>query len=246
MPDRILRMGILTSDPVNTLSWGAEVFYRRLMSIADDYGRFDGRTVILRASLYPLSLDRVRDSDIHAWIGECHEAELVRLYSCVNGKPHLEIVKFGQRVQSKSKWPDPKDYNNPPLSTVKNGKSPPIRNSDSDASSDAIPQTPKEDKHFAYRLRLGGIFNRRQDNFWDEAEIKKLKKIKPDRETFESELKRIEDFYAAPDNPSDPLWRRTNLPTLLNNWNGELDKASKWANSSNSALSSQELLLRPQ
>jgi hypothetical protein len=40
MPVRILREGILTSERVDTLSPAAEVFYRRLMSVVDDFGRF--------------------------------------------------------------------------------------------------------------------------------------------------------------------------------------------------------------
>ena len=40
MPNRILRDGILMSPRVNVLSSEAELFYRRLMSVVDDYGRF--------------------------------------------------------------------------------------------------------------------------------------------------------------------------------------------------------------
>jgi hypothetical protein len=36
MPNRILRAGIITSDRVNALDFGAEVFYRRLMSAVDE------------------------------------------------------------------------------------------------------------------------------------------------------------------------------------------------------------------
>lgn len=106
MPDRIVRVGILTSDAVDRLSLGAEVFYRRLMNVADDHGRYDGRIEILRAVLYPLRLERVSSSDIGKWIRETEEAALVRQYH-VGGKPYLEIVKFGQKVRSRSKWPDP-------------------------------------------------------------------------------------------------------------------------------------------
>jgi hypothetical protein len=127
MPDRIIRAGILTSEAVNSLSPEGEVFYRRLISVADDYGRFDGRTVVLRASLYPLQLDHVRNADLDRLIAECVKASLVRLYTCQLGKPYLEIVKFGQRIQSKSKWPEPADYQPIPESTVVNGESPPIR-----------------------------------------------------------------------------------------------------------------------
>lgn len=104
MPDRVVRAGIITSEAVNALSWPAEVFYRRLMSVVDDYGRYDGRMSLLRASLYPLKLDRIIEPDIGKWIAECREAGLVRIYS-VEGKPYIEIIKFGQRVRSASKWP---------------------------------------------------------------------------------------------------------------------------------------------
>jgi hypothetical protein len=107
MPDRIVRVGILTSDPVNLLSWAAEVFYRRLFNVVDDYGRYDARPAILRSHLYPLKVDRVSDSDVGKWLTECVNAGLVSAYQ-VSGRPYLEVLKFGQRVRAdKSKWPQP-------------------------------------------------------------------------------------------------------------------------------------------
>jgi hypothetical protein len=107
MPERMIRQGILTSEPVNKLGWPAEVFYRRLMSVADDFGRFDGRPAVLRASLYPLKLDKVSDSDVSKWMLETAEAGCVRIYH-VDGKPFVEIAKFGQRLRAmKSKCPEP-------------------------------------------------------------------------------------------------------------------------------------------
>jgi hypothetical protein len=107
MPDRVVRQDILTSDPVNMLSWAAEVFYRRLMSLADDYGRYEARPSLLRASLYPLKLDRVSEPDVVKWMGECSEAGLVRVYT-VNAKEYVEIQKFGQRLRAmKSRYPPP-------------------------------------------------------------------------------------------------------------------------------------------
>lgn len=107
MPDRVVRADILTSDSVNALSWQAEVFYRRLMSIADDFGRFEARPSLLRASLYPLKLDRVSEPDVVKWLGECSNTGLVRLYT-IEGKEYLEILKFGQRLRAmKSRYPAP-------------------------------------------------------------------------------------------------------------------------------------------
>jgi len=107
MPDRIVRQDILTSDPVNSLSWAAEVFYRRLMSLADDYGRYEARPSLLRASLYPLKLDRVSESDVVKWMSECSEAGLIRVYT-IDKKEYVEILKFGQRLRAmKSRYPAP-------------------------------------------------------------------------------------------------------------------------------------------
>lgn len=107
MPNRIIRDGILQSEAVAELTWPEEVFYRRLMSVVDDYGRYHALPKLLRAACYPLQIDKVSDSDIGKWIAGCVNAGLVRVYPAKDGKSYLEIVKFGQRVQSKSKFPEP-------------------------------------------------------------------------------------------------------------------------------------------
>lgn len=105
MPNRILREGILTSERVESLSWQAEVFYRRLMSVVDDYGRFHAKPALIRAACFPLRLDRVSDSDIGKWIRETEEAGLVRAYQ-VEGKGYLELLDFGQQIRAKeSRFP---------------------------------------------------------------------------------------------------------------------------------------------
>ncbi len=128
MPSRIIREGILGSDRVNRLSLEAELFYRRLMSVVDDYGRFDGRPVLLRASCYRLRLDDVSEADILKYLTECETNDLIRMYA-QNGEPQtipirasdldnvlkdrnlrpfLEYVDFRQKVRAKeSKFPDP-------------------------------------------------------------------------------------------------------------------------------------------
>lgn len=107
MPDRILRASILTSDRLASLrNWESEVFYRRLFSVADDYGRYDARPAVLRAHLYPLQIDKMSETGIARCLHECERVRLVRLYS-VEERPYLEIENFGQRVQSRPKWPGP-------------------------------------------------------------------------------------------------------------------------------------------
>lgn len=88
-------------------NWAAEVFYRRLMSIVDDYGRFDGRASVIRAAAYPLKLNTVGDPDIGKWLDESESAGLVRKYT-VNGKPYVLLLNFNQQIRAKSSlYPDP-------------------------------------------------------------------------------------------------------------------------------------------
>lgn len=105
MPNRIVRESILTSDKVDGLDAASEVFYRRLLSKVDDYGRFDARPSILRTSLFPLRVDRVREADCSRWIAACEKAGLIALY-CHDGKPYLEVLNTGWQKRSPSKFPD--------------------------------------------------------------------------------------------------------------------------------------------
>jgi hypothetical protein len=114
MPNRILRDGIIESERVNTLSCGAELLYRRLMSKVDDYGRFYANPSLILAACYPLQLDRVSPSNVSAWLAECGQLPanvgeplpLVTSYE-VNGKKYLQINNFGQRTRSESRFPPP-------------------------------------------------------------------------------------------------------------------------------------------
>lgn len=109
MPTRLIRDAILTSGRVASLSWEAEVFYRRLMSVADDYGLYDARTPILRSALYPLQLDKMSECNIQRCLSACEAAGLILLYS-YNEKPYLMILGFDQQGKSMPKWPLPNGY----------------------------------------------------------------------------------------------------------------------------------------
>lgn len=128
MATRIIRDGILTSERVNALTERAELFYRRLMSVVDDYGRFSANPSLLRAACYPLKLDSVKEDSIKKHLAEAADAGLIVLYT-VAGKAYLELQDFGQRIQSKSKYPGPDeavpesmestvDHGDPPLKTA--------------------------------------------------------------------------------------------------------------------------------
>ena len=71
--------------------------------------------------------------------------------------------------------------------------------------------------------RIGTWFDRRVSTRWSVAEAGTLSMIDPEEE----EVEQLEQFYLA-EIPKDEDYRRRDLMTLLNNWNGEADKARTW------------------
>ena len=104
MPNRIIREAILSSEKMALLGWPEEVFYRRLQSIVDDYGRYEANPQLLRSKCYPLQVDDVRVADITRWMAACQKAGLLLIYA-VHGKQYLEVTNFGQQQRTPSKFP---------------------------------------------------------------------------------------------------------------------------------------------
>jgi hypothetical protein len=103
--DRLIRGGILTSDKINALSWACECFYRRVLSLVDDYGNYDGRLEIIRSNAYPLKLNQVSTADIAKWLDESVSAGLISCYEVVD-KSYLHLHDFNQRLKKyKRKFP---------------------------------------------------------------------------------------------------------------------------------------------
>jgi len=106
MPNRMLRPW-LNSDKVNILTVHAERFFTRLIMVVDDYGCFYADTRLLKANMFPLLLDNIREADLSRWMDECQKAGLIVLYE-VNSKKYVQILDFRQRLdKAKSKYPQP-------------------------------------------------------------------------------------------------------------------------------------------
>lgn len=106
MPNRMLR-DWTQSDRMDILSAQAEVFFTRLIMKADDFGGFYADTRLLKANLYPLKLDKIREADLLRWMAECQTAGLIVLYE-VDQKKYVQIKDFRQRLdKAKAKFPLP-------------------------------------------------------------------------------------------------------------------------------------------
>ena len=108
MPSRIVREGINSSPRVNRLSFGAELLYRRLMSVADDHGRFHASPVTIRGACWPICPERVTERQVAKWLEECQQGDrpLISLYE-VDGGRYLALNDFGQQIRTRSKFPEP-------------------------------------------------------------------------------------------------------------------------------------------
>ena len=119
MPNRIIKESICSNEQIDSLSPFEEVLFYRLIVNADDYGRFDGRTAIIRSRLFPLK--NVRDDQIEKAIHTLSSVELVDLYY-VGGKPFVRLTGWDrhQTIRAKkSKYPAP-ETENPQIPTSAN------------------------------------------------------------------------------------------------------------------------------
>jgi hypothetical protein len=104
MANRILR-DWTSSEKMELLSLGAEVFFTRLIMKADDYGSFHANPKLLKAALFPLKDYTLKQVD--GWLAECIGNGLIGAYT-VAGKKYIRIVNFGQRLQNmRNAFPGP-------------------------------------------------------------------------------------------------------------------------------------------
>lgn len=106
MPNRIIKESICRSEEIDSLSWFEEVLFYRLIVICDDFGRYDGRSKIIKGSCFPLK--NVTEKDIDKALGKLSAVGLVRVYE-TQGRPYLQLVTWAdhQRIRNqKSKYPE--------------------------------------------------------------------------------------------------------------------------------------------
>lgn len=108
MPQRFLRPGITESDNWNACSFEAQSLYVRLLTLVDDFGRYDGRIPVIHAHAFALRPD-IKPLRTAALRSELVKHNLIDVYS-VEGKEYLQLLRWQERTRSeRSKYPDPQD-----------------------------------------------------------------------------------------------------------------------------------------
>lgn len=75
-------------------------------------------------------------------------------------------------------------------------------------------------------IQIGSWFDRQPDTLWSIYEAGRLLKISPSQ----AEIDGMGIYYTQ-GRGQEKVWLRADLPTLLNNWSGELDRARAFINS---------------
>lgn len=118
MPNRIIKESICESYGLSECSLFASDLYKRLITYADDYGRFNSDTMIMRARLYPREYEVITEEDIADGLAELAGVGKLSFYRArifnQGGKTGVygAFPNWGehQRVrESKAKCPDPED-----------------------------------------------------------------------------------------------------------------------------------------
>lgn len=106
MPSRYLKEGLLTSDAFDRLSPKEESTWMRLLLAVDDFGRFDGRPVVVRSRCFPLKEDMPL-AEVEERLSGLARHGLIDRYM-VDGKPYVQITRWKDTPRAKvSKYPDP-------------------------------------------------------------------------------------------------------------------------------------------
>jgi hypothetical protein len=100
-----VRDGILSSKNINELDHEEENFYRRLLNIVDDYGRFFCTPALIWSGAYPLRPEQFNAQRIEQILHKLNDLELITIYEA-DGDKYLEINNFKQRTRSESKFPE--------------------------------------------------------------------------------------------------------------------------------------------
>ena len=195
MPTRLIRDKICKSESIDELTWFEEVFFYRLITLCDDFGRYDARPKVLKADLFPLK-DGVTLSQIENALNKLSTVGMVQVYM-YDQKPFLQLVtweKYQNVRNHKSKYPQPPSLsdgitqlNTNEYNCIQSPANAPVIQSESESESESKSESEGADalSHTHGQEPASGF-----DSFWSAypkkvgkgAAQKAWKKIKPNKE----------------------------------------------------------------
>lgn len=105
MPVRFLRPGLTTSEKWNSLDWMSQSFYVRLITLVDDYGRYEANTLLLKSHAFPLTND-INCKQVFNMCENIQKAGLAMFYTNELGKNYLQLTNWHEKPRSEPKYPE--------------------------------------------------------------------------------------------------------------------------------------------
>lgn len=109
MPTRFIRESCTTSPNLNTISDGAERLFWRLITVADDFGRFEADPRIIAGRCYPLRTSAGICKQMTAYVSELVKHQLIQCYT-VNDRVYGVFITWAKHQRTRaqhSKYPPP-------------------------------------------------------------------------------------------------------------------------------------------
>jgi hypothetical protein len=104
MPQRFLRPGLTTSARFNAADWQAQSLYVRLITLVDDYGRFESHPMLLKSLAFPFNPE-ITCEQMLALCEQLQTNDLAVFYE-VDGKSYLQLARWQEKARSHSKFPE--------------------------------------------------------------------------------------------------------------------------------------------
>lgn len=185
MPQRFLRPGVTTSQNFNAVDYQAQSFYIRIITLVDDFGRYEADHRLLRSHAFPLGGLNGADIPLKTIAALCEQlsaSNLVQFYTAEDGKEYLQVHRWQERARAdKSKYP-PFDSK----CCQRDSKCEPPSSSSSPSSS----PSPAGGRQRSLRFTAvkHGLYPREYDALVADAE-EEIKKIKSNSANYERKLK---------------------------------------------------------
>lgn len=234
MPVRFLRPGITTSKRFNRVAWEGQSLFLRLITLVDDYGRYEADPELLRSHAFPYggpTGEPIPTALVSNWLQLLASASMVDLYE-IEGKKYLQVSRWEERIRSRSKYPA-----NPCQQLPANDSkcTPPT------PSPYALRLTPTPEQLPANARKVEGIQHSEaqqwlnklfeRNRHWSYEEVHLLSEVLPiaqeDRDLLDwaYSLPRDEEGWAVDDAGARVMRPKDGLIQLLREFSSEIDKA---------------------
>jgi hypothetical protein len=105
MPQRFLKPGIVSSKKWDGLSWIGQSFYVRILTLVDDFGRYEADPILLKNQAFPLR-ENIRAAQVLELCRELSLSQLAFFYKA-DGKEYFQLSNWTERARAdKSKYPE--------------------------------------------------------------------------------------------------------------------------------------------